>query len=163
MGPPEPGVWVCQRPGGHSYGFPIRGKHQSIPRKVYGMTALKPVSNTPELSHVANSSAGVKMQDGGEKMQGGVNRILKGENSWIPEDGVSNFPQGGVIVLSPGWVCFSQEKWLLLYQGISWHRDPSSHSPTSSSMPPMLDPPRATLVHTTLPGPPFSGAQDEWL
>ena len=40
VGPSEPRVHVCQKPGGCFYGSPMRGKHQSLPGKVYGMAML---------------------------------------------------------------------------------------------------------------------------
>ena len=40
VGAPEPSVWVCQKLGGCFYGSPMRGKHQSLPGKVYGMPML---------------------------------------------------------------------------------------------------------------------------
>ena len=64
VGPPEPRVLVCRRPGGCFYGSSRRRKHQSLSWESVcnNSCSPKPVSDTSKSVDVAFSSAGVKMQ-----------------------------------------------------------------------------------------------------
>ena len=53
----------------------------------------------------------------------------------IPEGGLSGFPLGEVTVFLLGVACFSQEKWLLRYEGMSSTGNPAATLPPLSPKP----------------------------
>ena len=72
-------------------------------------------------------------------MQGGVSTILESGVNGISEDGTNSVLESAVSIISQGVVivfplqgaCPCQKSWLWQYQGMSRHRNPHNHSPTS--------------------------------
>lgn len=86
-------------------------------------------------------------------MQGEVNKIPEDGARRIPEGQLSGVPLGEVIVFLLGVACFSWEKWLLQYGGMSSIGNPAAILPPLSPKPLTPDSFWVTVDHTALPLP----------
>ena len=106
VGPPEPRVLVCRKPGGCFYVSTVRGTCQSGSWvSVWNICALKPVSDKPCICICCSLLSRGKMQDGRKKRRK-QNKTRQHNTKQTDKEkemqaGQSSIPQGRVIVFFP--------------------------------------------------------------